>query len=137
MDVMCVNKTGTLKEHAMTVANVQLMEGFDAAHVLMLAARANSDGGQDPVDGAIRAAAGRPGADAPHLVHLSSSIRPTRCRKRRARPALCNAWSGRLFHSHRPCSSATGRRGRISRAAGVGEEAGFHAARDCLMQRVR
>ena len=36
--------------------------------MLTLAALASSDGGQDPVDGAIRAAAGKPAADAPHLV---------------------------------------------------------------------
>jgi len=68
MDVLCVDKTGTLTENALTVANVHPMEGFDAAHVLTLAALASSDGGQDPVDGAIRAAAGKPAADAPHLV---------------------------------------------------------------------
>jgi H+-transporting ATPase len=68
MDVLCVDKTGTLTENALTVANVHPMEGFDAAHVLTLAVLASSDGGQDPVDGAIRAAAGKPAADAPHLV---------------------------------------------------------------------
>jgi H+-transporting ATPase len=68
MDVLCVDKTGTLTENALTVANVHPMEGFDAAHVLTLAALASSDGGQDPVDGAIRAAAGKPAPDAPHLV---------------------------------------------------------------------
>jgi H+-transporting ATPase len=70
MDVLCVDKTGTLTENALTVANVHPMEVFDAAHVLTLAALASSDGGQDPVDGAIRAAAGKPAADAPHLVNF-------------------------------------------------------------------
>jgi H+-transporting ATPase len=68
MDVLCVDKTGTLTENALTVANVHPMEGFDAAHVLTLAALASSDGGQDPVDGAIRAAAGKPAAEAPQLI---------------------------------------------------------------------
>ena len=68
MDVLCVDKTGTLTENALMVANVHPMEGFDAGEVLTLAALASSDGGQDPVDEAIRAAAGKPGAEAPHLV---------------------------------------------------------------------
>jgi H+-transporting ATPase len=68
MDVLCVDKTGTLTKNTLTVASVHPMQGLDAAHVLTLAALASSDGGQDPVDGAIRAAAGKPAADAPHLV---------------------------------------------------------------------
>jgi H+-transporting ATPase len=68
MNVLCVDKTGTLTKNALTVASVHPMPGFDTAHVLTLAALASSDGGQDPVDGAIRAAAGKPAADAPHLV---------------------------------------------------------------------
>jgi H+-transporting ATPase len=70
MDVLCVDKTGTLTKNALTVASVHPMPGFDSAHLLTLAALASSDGGQDPVDGAVRAAAGKPGADAPHLVRF-------------------------------------------------------------------
>ena len=45
------------------------MPGFDEAHVLALAALASSDGGQDPVDAAIRAAAGgKAVSDAPKLI---------------------------------------------------------------------
>ncbi len=58
MDVLCVDKTGTLTRNELTVANTRPMPGFDTAHVLVLAALASSDGGQDPVDGAIRKAAG-------------------------------------------------------------------------------
>ncbi|OOG59007.1 HAD-IC family P-type ATPase [Polaromonas sp. C04] len=69
MDVLCADKTGTLTQNALTVTAVRPMDGFDAAHVLSLAALASSDGGQDPVDGAIRAAAsGKQAADAPQLV---------------------------------------------------------------------
>jgi len=57
MDVLCADKTGTLTRNALTVTNIRPMLGFDAAHVLGLAALASSDGGQDPVDAAIRAAA--------------------------------------------------------------------------------
>jgi H+-transporting ATPase len=45
------------------------MPGFDEAHVLALAALASSEGSQDPVDGAIRAAAAaKTVPDAPKLV---------------------------------------------------------------------
>ena len=69
MDVLCADKTGTLTQNALTVTTVHPLSGFDEAHVLALAALASSDGGQDPVDGAIRAAAaGKPVSDAPKPV---------------------------------------------------------------------
>lgn len=69
MDVLCADKTGTLTANELTVAEVHVLPGFDEAHLLALAALASSDGGQDPVDGAIRtAAAGKKVADAPTLV---------------------------------------------------------------------
>jgi H+-transporting ATPase len=69
VDVLCSDKTGTLTRNALTVMAVHPMPGFDEAHVLALAALASSDGGQDPVDAAIRAAAARkPIADAPKLM---------------------------------------------------------------------
>ena len=68
-DVLCADKTGTLTQNALTVTSVHAMEGFDEPHVLALAALASSEGGQDPVDGAIRVAtAAKPVADAPKLV---------------------------------------------------------------------
>jgi H+-transporting ATPase len=69
VDVLCSDKTGTLTRNELTVMAVRPMPGFDEVHVLALAALASSDGGQDPVDAAIRAAAARkPIADAPKLV---------------------------------------------------------------------
>ena len=69
MDVLCADKTGTLTRNALKVTTVGPMPGFDSAHVLTLAALASSDGGQDPVDAAIRAAAdGKAAGDAPKLV---------------------------------------------------------------------
>src|SRR6202167_6002519 len=69
MDMLCADKTGTLTRNALTVTSVRPMPGFDEAHVLVLAALASSDGGQDPVDGAIRtAAASKAVSDAPKLV---------------------------------------------------------------------
>ncbi len=57
MEVLCADKTGTLTRNELTVASVRAMPGFDAAQALALAALASSDGGQDPVDAAIRASA--------------------------------------------------------------------------------
>ena len=69
MNVLCADKTGTLTENALTVTTVRSMSGFDEAHVLMLAGLASSEGGQDPVDGAIRSAAsGKAASDAPKII---------------------------------------------------------------------
>jgi H+-transporting ATPase len=69
IDVLCADKTGTLTQNALTVTAVQAMSGLDDPHVLGIAALASSDGGQDPVDGAIRAAAAKKAAsDLPKLV---------------------------------------------------------------------
>ncbi len=69
MDVLCADKTGTLTRNALKVTTVTPMARFTSAHVLTMAALASSDGGQDPVDAAIRAAAGgTKAADAPRLL---------------------------------------------------------------------
>jgi H+-transporting ATPase len=63
IDVLCADKTGTLTANELSVTEVRSLSGFDKAHVLGLAALASSDGGQDPVDAAIRAAAAKEKAD--------------------------------------------------------------------------
>jgi H+-transporting ATPase len=70
MDVLCVDKTGTLTQNELQVTSVHALPGFDAAHVLALAAVASSDGGQDPVDAAIRAAA--TAQKIPEPMHLTA-----------------------------------------------------------------
>jgi H+-transporting ATPase len=71
IDVLCADKTGTLTQNELTVTAVHAMSGFDEAHVLGLAALASSDGGQDPVDTAIRATAAKKAAsDLPKLVRF-------------------------------------------------------------------
>ena len=71
--VLCSDKTGTLTQNALTVTSIRPMPGFDEAHVLALAALASSDGGQDPVDGAIHAAAASKSiTDAPKLVKFAA-----------------------------------------------------------------
>ncbi len=69
MDVLCSDKTGTLTKNELSVSNVRPMSGFDEGRVLGLAALASADGGQDPVDAAIRTAAKlKAGPDLPKLV---------------------------------------------------------------------
>ena len=73
MVVLCCDKTGTLTRNALTVTTVYPTSGFDEAHVLALAVLASSDGGEDPVDGAIRAAAASNAvSDAPKLIRFAA-----------------------------------------------------------------
>jgi len=69
MDVLCADKTGTLTRNELRVGKTRPLGGFDEAHVLAMAAFASAEGGQDPVDLAIRAAsAKKPGAASYRLV---------------------------------------------------------------------
>jgi H+-transporting ATPase len=68
IEVLCADKTGTLTQNELTVTAVHAMPGFDEPHVLGWAALASSDGGQDPVDAAIRgASAKKVASDLPKL----------------------------------------------------------------------
>ena len=69
IDVLCSDKTGTLTRNELSVTTVRPLPGFDEAHVLGLATLASSDGGNDSVDEAIRAASKKsPAADLPNLT---------------------------------------------------------------------
>lgn len=68
MDILCSDKTGTLTRNALAVTAVRAMPGFSEARVLALAALASSDGGQDPVDSAVRAAASTAEPELPKLA---------------------------------------------------------------------
>jgi H+-transporting ATPase len=68
MDVLCSDKTGTLTRNELAVTATRAFTGFDEARVHGLAALASSEGGQDPVDAAVRAAALRDGAGLPKLI---------------------------------------------------------------------
>ncbi|WP_256734809.1 HAD-IC family P-type ATPase [Variovorax sp. dw_954] len=57
MDVLCVDKTGTLTRNELAVTACRALPGFEEPQVLAMAALASSDGGADPLDAAIRAAA--------------------------------------------------------------------------------
>jgi len=56
IDVLCVDKTGTLTENSLTVSGVAGL-GHSEAEVLAFAAAASSPDGQDPIDTALRHAA--------------------------------------------------------------------------------
>jgi H+-transporting ATPase len=63
IDVLCVDKTGTLTANQLAVSTVQsFAEGYAEADVIAAAALASSAEGQDPVDAAIRAMAQSRGA---------------------------------------------------------------------------
>jgi len=57
IDVLCADKTGTLTRNELKVTAVRPLAGWDEAKTLSLATLASSQGGQDPVDAAIRVAA--------------------------------------------------------------------------------
>jgi H+-transporting ATPase len=58
IDVLCVDKTGTLTQNALAVSGVRtLRPSYGESDILAFAAAASSPDGQDPVDTAIRAAA--------------------------------------------------------------------------------
>jgi H+-transporting ATPase len=71
LDVLCSDKTGTLTLNDLTVTAIRPEAGFDEPHLLAVAALASSDGGQDPVDTAIRTASAKQTvADPPKLTKL-------------------------------------------------------------------
>jgi H+-transporting ATPase len=71
IDILCSDKTGTLTRNELAVMSVHSMPGFDNGQVLALAALASSDGGQDPVDAAIRAATRLQTANEPELINFT------------------------------------------------------------------
>jgi H+-transporting ATPase len=93
MDTLCVDKTGTLTQNALSVTVVRALDGSDEARVLGLAALASSDGGQDSVDAAIRAAAaGRPPADLPTLTRFVPFDPATKMSEAAAKSADGTEW---------------------------------------------
>jgi H+-transporting ATPase len=86
IDVLCADKTGTLTRNQLSVTTVQPMPGFDESHVLTMAALASSDGGQDPVDAAIRPLPRRKfRRTRPNCRTSNRSIRRRKCPRRRRR----------------------------------------------------
>lgn len=57
LDVLCIDKTGTLTRNELAVAAICALPGFSENRVLALAALLSAEGGRDAVDDAVRAAA--------------------------------------------------------------------------------
>ena len=57
IDILCADKTGTLTQNRLSIDEITPLAGFDRERVLMLAAAASSEAGQDPIDATIRHAA--------------------------------------------------------------------------------
>src|SRR5580698_9133130 len=72
INILCSDKTGTLTRNELTVTAIRPAPGFDEAGLLGLAAVASADGGQDPVDAAIRSAASSKKAKLPKLIKFIS-----------------------------------------------------------------
>jgi H+-transporting ATPase len=65
MNVLCVDKTGTLTGNELTLARIVPMPGSTEQDVLTWARAASSDGGLDPIDAAVRTEAERRGLQTP------------------------------------------------------------------------
>ncbi len=57
MDILCVDKTGTITENRISVAEVVPASGFDESSTLLYGALASQEANQDPIDLAFLAAA--------------------------------------------------------------------------------
>ncbi|NEI74827.1 HAD-IC family P-type ATPase [Rhizobium lusitanum] len=72
IDVLCVDKTGTLTENSLGVGRViPLFEDMNEAFVLARAAAASSADGQDPVDAAVRSAAASSGETSLNVLRFT------------------------------------------------------------------
>ena len=104
MDVLCVDKTGTITANHLAVARVIPLPGFSEGDVLRHAAYASEAANQDPIDLAILAAA-RASRDDGQRGH-GPELRPVRCH---APPNGSRRPNGRTAHA---CRQRRGRRRR-------------------------
>jgi H+-transporting ATPase len=120
LDVLCSDKTGTLTRNALEVTAVRALPGYDEARVLALAALASSEGGQDPVDRAIRAAASQP---APGFTTAADLLPLTVSRFTPFDPASKTAEA--IARAHDGCETriVKGAVGAISRLAAISPDA--------------
>ncbi len=94
IDILCADKTGTLTRNALEVVSIHAVTGYDDARVLALAALASSDGGQDPVDTAVRVkSAGQSLPSVPVLISFLAFDPETKRAEATAREA-----DGKVMH---------------------------------------
>jgi H+-transporting ATPase len=74
MNVLCVDKTGTLTRNELAVAAVATLGADSEAEVLMWARLASSDGGLDPVDAAVRNAMADRRVETTRMPKLSAFV---------------------------------------------------------------
>ena len=125
LDVLCSDKTGTLTRNELAVTAIRPEPGFDEARVLAMAALASSEGGQDPVDTAIRSAAARKehrrSAKVDQVRSIRSSDKNVRgdsggCERRHA---ACREGGVCGGHQTDRTSANSGRRGARTRREGI------------------
>ncbi len=73
MDVLCVDKTGTITTNQLAVANVLPLNGYTADDVIMYGLCASEQANQDPIDDAFIAEARRRGLDRHIIEQLTFS----------------------------------------------------------------
>ncbi|HXH14109.1 MAG TPA: HAD-IC family P-type ATPase [Alphaproteobacteria bacterium] len=83
MDVLCVDKTGTITRNRLTVTGVVAVNGFTPQDVLTYGALASEEANQDPIDLAFLAAARQPGGVEPTSVIRTLQFIPFDPRTRR------------------------------------------------------
>ena len=128
MDVLCVDKTGTITKNQLAVTGVITLDGATESEVLLAGALASQEADQDPIDLAFLAASARQAGAWPDGVH-ARFIRALRCEEpahrsgrqpRRSAAACdegCRAHGGLGLRPRRAARSKPWKRGSATRPA--------------------
>ena len=71
MDILCVDKTGTITSNKLSVADITALDGYTRKDVILYGALASSEANQDPIDIAFIAAAKQKGLNTDEYVQIS------------------------------------------------------------------
>ena len=71
MDILCVDKTGTITSNKLSVADITALDGYTERDVVLYGALASSEANQDPIDTAFIAAAKQKGLGTGGYVQIS------------------------------------------------------------------
>jgi len=97
MDVLCSDKTGTITQNELTLAEVRPLDGFTAADVLLFGSLASRVEDRDPIDAAILAKADEDGTLAARLgAYRATEFTPFDPVSKRTEAALQSADSSRF-----------------------------------------